>query len=64
MDHTYRCMNTDELISKTKDHVYNIMLLWRELKSPITSLGHYQMKNIEGGLADISEDHSSSRWQT
>ena len=57
MDHTYRCMNTDELISKTKDHVYNIMLLWRELKLPITSSGHYQMKNIVGGLADKNEDH-------
>ena len=39
-NHAYRCMrtlkSTDELISKTKKCVYKTMLLWRELKLPIT----------------------------
>ena len=40
------------------------MLMWRELKIPVTHSTHlfedhivYQMENIVGGLADKSEDH-------
>ena len=68
MDCAYRCMRTltitDDLISKTKYHIENTMILWRKLKMPVTPSAHlfedhilYQMKNIEGGLADKSEDH-------
>ena len=57
MDHIYPCMSTlkitDELISKTKDHVTNTILLWRELKLPVTQPARlfevhivYQMKKI------------------
>ena len=41
----------DELISNSKDHVYQTMLLWRELKLSVTLSAHlfedhivYQMK--------------------
>ena len=68
MNHTHRFIRslkiTDRSISKTKDDVYNIMLLWRKLKLPITPSTHlfeshivYQIKKIVGGLADKSEDH-------
>ena len=40
------------------------MLLWKELKLPVTPSAHlfedhivFQMENIVGGLADKSEDH-------
>ena len=40
------------------------MLLWRQLKIPVTPTAHffenhivYQIKNIDGGLTDKSEDH-------
>ena len=63
MNNVYRCMRTlkimDMLISKSKDHICKTMLLWRELKLPITQFFHlfedhiiYQMENIIGGLAD------------
>ena len=55
---------TDDLISKTKDHICKIMLLWRELKLLVTPSTHlfedhivYQMENIVGALADKSEDY-------
>ena len=68
MDNTYRCTRTfkitDELISKTKGHICKTMLLWRELKLPVTPSAHlfedhivHQMKNIGGGLADKSENY-------
>ena len=68
MDHAYRCMISlkikDALISKTKNHVTNTMLLWRELRLPVTPSVHlfedhivYEMKNIVRGLADKSKDH-------
>ena len=68
MDNAYRCMRTltvtDELISKTKDHVCKTMLLLRKFKIPVTPSAHlfedhivHQMENIIGGLADKSEDH-------
>ena len=67
-NNAYRCMRTltitDDLITKTKDHICKTMLLWRKLKIPVTSSAHlfedhivYQMKNIIGGLADKNEDH-------
>ena len=67
MDYEYRCMKslnvTEELISETNDHIYNTMLVWRELTLPGTPSAHlfedyiaYQMKNIVGGLADKNED--------
>ena len=63
MDNAYRCMRTltitDDLITKTKDHICKTMLLWRKLKIPVTPSAHlfedhivYQMKNIVDGLAD------------
>ena len=68
MDNAYRSMRTlkitDDLTSKTKDHVYKTMLMSRELKIPVTPSTHlfedhivYRMENIVGGLADKSEDH-------
>ena len=68
MNCAYRCMRTltitDDLISKTKDHICKTMILWRKLKMPVTPSAHlfedhilYQMKNIDCGLADKSEDH-------
>ena len=56
--------NTDELISKTKDHICKTMLMWRKLKIHVTPSAHlfedhivYQMEHIVEGLADKSEDH-------
>ena len=44
MDNAYRCMRTlnitDDLISKTKDHIYKTTLMWRELKIPVTPSAH------------------------
>ena len=68
MDNGYRCMRTltitDDLISKTKDHICKTMLMWRKLKIHVTPSAHlfedhiiYLMENIVGGLADKSEDH-------
>ena len=68
INNAYRCMRTlkitDDLISKTKDHICKTILMWRELKIPVTLSAHlfedhivYQMENIIGGLADKSEDH-------
>ena len=69
MNNTYRCMRTltitVDLITNTKDHICKTMLLWGKLKIPVTPSAHlfedrivYQMKNIVGGLADKSEDHT------
>ena len=68
MNHSYRCMRslniTDELISKTKDHVYKTILICRKSNlhiTPSTRLFEdhiiYRMINIVGRLADKSEDH-------
>ena len=68
MDNIYRYMGTiqitDMIISKTKYHSCKTMLLWRELKLPVTSSAPlfedhivYQMENIVGGLADKSENN-------
>ena len=68
MDNVYRCMRilaiTDDLITKTKDHICKTILMWRKLKIPVTTSAHlfedyivFQMKNSVGGLADKSEDH-------
>ena len=57
LDHAYRCMITlkltDKFILKTKAHVYNTILLWRELKLPVTLSAYlfedhivYQIENI------------------
>ena len=55
---------TDDLITKTKDHICKTILLWRTLKIPITPSTHlfedhivYQMEKNVGRLADKSEDH-------
>ena len=41
MDHAYRCMRsihiTNNRMSKTNDHIKNIVLLWRELNFLVTS---------------------------
>ena len=68
LHNAYRCMRTfkitDKLITKTKGHVCKTILLWRELKLPVSPSAHlfeghivYQMENVVGGLADKSEDH-------
>lgn len=50
MDHIYPCMSTlkisDELISKTKDHVTNTILLLRQLKLPVTPSAHLFVDHI------------------
>ena len=55
IDHAYRCIRslkcTDGLILKTKYHVYNAMLLWRELKIPVTLSAHI--------ISDFKTTHSS-----
>ena len=44
MDNAYRCMRilkiTDILIFKTKYHICKTILLWRELKLPVTLSAH------------------------
>ena len=44
MDNAYHCIRTlkitDDLISKTKDHICKTMLMWRELKIPVTLSVH------------------------
>ena len=44
MNHIYRSMIslniTDELILKPKDHVYIIMMLWKELNLPVIPSAH------------------------
>ena len=44
MDNAYCCMRTltitDDLITKTKDHICKTMLLWRKLKIPLTPSDH------------------------
>ena len=68
MDNAYRCMRTltitDNLISTTKDHICEKILMFRKLKIPVTPSTHlfedhivYQIENIVGGLADKSKDH-------
>ena len=48
-DNAYHCMRTltitDDLITKTKDRICKSMLLWRKLKTPVTS------------SANLFEDH-------
>ena len=74
MDSAYRCMRTltitYDLITKTKDHICKTTLLWRKLKIPVTPSTHlfedhivYQMKKIDRGLADKSEDHIERAYQ-
>ena len=68
INNAYHCIRTlkitNMLISKIKYHICKTMLLWRELKLPVTPSAHlfednivYQMENIVGDLADKSEDH-------
>ena len=54
---------TDNLISKTKDHICKTMLMWRELKIHVTPSASlfvdnivYQIENTVGGLVDKSEE--------
>ena len=50
MDHQYRCMRssniTAEFIYKTKDHIYNTMLLLGELNLPVTPSDHLLKDHI------------------
>ena len=68
MDHQYRCMRssniTAEFIHKTKDHIYNTMLLLGELNLLVTPSDHLlkdhifiKWKILWVGLTDISKDH-------
>ena len=68
MDEVYRCVRTltidNVLIDKTSNHITNTIILWRELKIPVTPPAHLledhilnQMITIKGGIADKTEDH-------
>ena len=74
MDDVYRYVRTltidNDLIDKTKNHITNTMILWRELKLPVTSSAYLledhslnQMITIKFGIADKSEDHIERRHQ-
>ena len=67
-DDVYRCVRTlsidDILIDKRRIHIKHTMILWRELKLPVTPSTHLledhfltQMGSIDGGIADKTEDH-------
>ena len=47
MDDVYRCVRTltidNILIDKTRNHIKNTMIFWRELKLPVTQSAHYWM---------------------
>ena len=55
MDNAYRCMRklkiTDNLIPTTKDHICKTMLMWRELRTPVTPSVH------------LFEDHIFIKWK-
>ena len=64
----YQCVRTltidNVLIDKTINHIKNTMILWRELKIPVTPSSHLledhilkQMITIKGDIADKTEDH-------
>ena len=64
MDNMYRCLKTisinDILINKARIHIKNKIILWKELKLPVTPSAHLledhilvQMNYIDGGIADI-----------
>ena len=68
MNHVYHYMRslniTEELISKTKDHVNITMLLWRKLNLPVIPSYHlfynhivHQRENNMRGSAEKSEDN-------
>ena len=74
IDEAYRCIRTlsidNNLIYKARIHIQNIMILWRELKLPITPSAHLlkyhilnQMETIEGGIANKTEDHIETSHQ-
>ena len=56
---------TDDLISKIKYYICKTMLMWRELKMPVTPSTHlfedhivYQMENIVGGkMVNVVKDY-------
>ena len=63
----YQCVRTltidNVLIDKTINHIKNTMILWRELKIPVTPSSHLledhilkQMITIKGDIADKTED--------
>ena len=68
MDDVYRRVRiltiNNVLFEKTRNHITNTMILWRELKLPVTLSVHLledhilnQMITIKGGIADKTEDH-------
>ena len=68
MDDVYRCIRTltinKVLIDKTRNHITNTMILWRELKLLVTPLAcvlEYhnlnQIITIKDGIANKTEDH-------
>ena len=74
MDDVYRCVRTltidNILIDKTRNHIKNTMILWRELKVPVTPSAHLledhilkQMITKNDGIADKTEDHKESSHQ-
>lgn len=74
MNDVYRCVRTitinNVLIKKTKNHITNTMILWRELKLPVTPSSHLledlilnQMVTIKGGIFDKSKDHIEISYQ-
>ena len=50
MDDVYQCVRTltidNVLIDKTINHIKNTMILWRELKIPVTSSSHLLENDI------------------
>ena len=68
MDDVYRCVRTliinKVLIDKTRNHITNTMILWRELKLLVTLLARVledhnlnQMITIKDGIANKTEDY-------
>ena len=74
IDGANRCIWTlssdDILIDKTRIHIKNTMMLWRELKLLVNPLAHLledhiltQMNSIYGGITNKIEDHIERRHQ-
>ena len=74
MDDVYRCVRTftidNVLIYKTRNHIKNKIMLWREFKIPGTPSAHLlevhilkQMITRKGGIVDKTEDHTERSHQ-
>ena len=74
MDEVYRCVRiltiNNTFIDKTRNHITNTMILWRELKIPVIPSAHLledhilnQIITIKGSIADKTEDHIKRIYQ-